>query len=146
MKSLWNERDRAELEARIARLTPEHTPSWGRMTARQMIVHLADAIRMATGELPIAVRKTPFRYPVLRQLLIYVIPIPKGLPTARELQRAPGDWDADVADLRAMLAAFAARDRKAPWPPHPVLGRLGAHGWGVLTLRHFDHHLRQFGV
>ena len=146
MKTLWNPAHRREIDARILQLTPAHTPRWGRMTAPQMVVHLADALRMATGELRIPMRKTPFRYPVLKQLLLYVVPIPKGLPTARELQRAPGKWDAGIADLRAMLESFASRDRKAPWPPHPVFGPIGAHGWGVLTRRHIDHHLRQFGV
>ena len=146
MKSLWNAAHRREIDARILELTPAHAPRWGRMSAPQMVVHLADALRMATGELPIAMRRTPFRYPLLKQLFLYVVPIPKGLPTARELQRAPGEWDAGIADLRAMLESFASRDRNAPWPPHPIFGPIGAHGWGVLTRRHIDHHLRQFGV
>jgi hypothetical protein len=45
-----------------------------------------------------------------------------------------------------MLERFAARDRKAPWPVHPLFGPLSARAWGVLTIRHCDHHLRQFGV
>ena len=146
MKTLWNANDRRELDARIARLTPEHAPLWGRMTARHMVVHLADAVRMATGELPIPGKKTFARYPGIKQLLIYVVPFPKGVPTAKQLQRAPGDWGVDVADLRAMLEEFAARDRSAPWPAHPFFGPMGAHAWGVLTRRHFDHHLRQFGA
>ena len=146
MKTLWNESNRRELHARIARLTPAHAPRWGRMTAPQMVVHLADVVRMATGEIAIAPRRTPFRHPPLKQLFVYVLPIPKGLPTARELQRTPREWAHDVADLQAMLETFAARDRGAPWPAHPIFGPLGARGWGALTLRHFDHHLRQFGV
>jgi hypothetical protein len=146
MKTLWNEAHRRELDGRIARLTPEHEPLWGRMNAPQMVAHLAAALRMATGELPIPPRKTPLRYPVLKQLLVYFIPMPKGLPTARELQRQPGAWDAEVADLHAMLERFAARGRGGPWPVHPVFGPLDAHAWGVLALRHCDHHLRQFGV
>ena len=146
MKTLWNEADRRDLDARIARLTPERTPLWGRMTAPQMVAHLADAMRMATGEIAIAARRTPFRHPPLKQLFVYVVPIPKGLPTAKELRRTPRAWDTEVADLRAMLESFAARGRDATWPAHPIFGRLGAHAWGVLALRHCDHHLRQFGV
>ncbi len=146
MKTLWNETNRRELHARIARLTPTTTPVWGRMNAPQMVAHLAEAVRMATGETPIAMRKTAYRYPVIKHLLVYLVPIPKGLPTARELQRVPRAWDVEVADLRGMLEKFAARDRNSPWPPHPALGPLGPHAWGVLTLRHCDHHLRQFGV
>jgi hypothetical protein len=145
MKSLWNERDRRALGDRISRLTPDRKARWGRMTAPQMVAHLAASIRMATGELPVRQRRTPFRHPVIKQLLVYVIPVPKGLPTDKALQVDPTNWDADVADLRAMLEKFAARDRTAPWPAHPAFGPLGAHAWGVLTHRHLDHHLRQFG-
>ena len=146
MKTLWNEANRRELGERIARLTPERTPRWGRMTAPQMVAHLAAALRMATGEIPIATRKTPFRHPPLKQLLVYVLPMPKGLPTVKELQRVPQAWEAEVGDLLEMLEKFAARARTGPWPAHPAFGPLGAHAWGVLTLRHCDHHLRQFSV
>ena len=146
MKTLWNEANRRELGERIARLTPDRTPLWGRMNARQMVAHLVDAMRMATGDLPIRMRKTPFRYPLVKQLVVYVVPIPKGMPTVKELQREPGTWGAEMANLREMLEKFAARDRNGPWPTHPAFGPLGAHAWGVLTLRHCDHHLRQFGV
>ncbi len=146
MKSLWNESNRRELDTRIARLTAAHEPLWGRMTAPQMVAHVAEALRMATGELPVPRRKTPFHHPVIKQLLVYFVPMPKGLPTAKELQRTPRAWEVEVADLRGMLQTFAARDRQAPWPVHPVFGPLSAHAWGVLALRHCDHHLRQFGV
>ena len=146
MKTLWNTDHRRELDARVSRLTPRHEARWGTMNAAQMVAHLADAMRMATGELSIPMRRTPFRHPPLKQLMIYLVPMPKGLPTAKELQRAPREWDVEVADLRAMLESFAARERKGPWPTHPIFGSLGAHAWGVLALRHCDHHLRQFGV
>jgi hypothetical protein len=146
MRSLWNARDRRVLGERIARLTPERAPLWGRMTAPQMVAHVAAAVRMATGELPVRERKTPFRHPVIKQLLVYVVPMPKGLPTDKALQVDPATWDADVGDLLQMLEKFAARDRKAAWPAHPAFGPLGPHAWGVLTHRHLDHHLRQFAV
>lgn len=146
MKSLWNERDRRILGERIARLTPDRQPLWGRMNAPQMVAHVAAAVRMATGELPVRLRKTHFRYPVIKQLLVYFVPVPRGLPTDRALQVDPATWDGDVADLLQVMETFAARDRKAPWPAHPALGALGPHAWGVLTHRHLDHHLRQFAV
>jgi hypothetical protein len=146
MKSLWNAQDRRELDARIARLTPGQRPLWGRMSAPQMVTHLADAVRMATGELPIPMKKTFARYTPIKQLLVYVVPFPRNVPTAKQLQRAPGEWGAELADLRATLDSFGARDRSAPWPAHPFFGPLNARAWGVLTQRHFDHHLRQFGV
>ena len=31
-------------------------------------------------------------------------------------------------------------------PETPAFGPLSARGWGVLTYRHLDHHLLQFGV
>jgi hypothetical protein len=146
MRSLWNAHDRRRLAERIGRLAPDHAPLWGRMTAPQMVVHIAAAIRMATGELPVRPRRTPFRHPVIKQLLVYVVPFPKGLPTDKALQADPRSWDADVADLLDTLERFASRDRSAPWPPHPAFGALGPHAWGVLTHRHLDHHLRQFGA
>jgi hypothetical protein len=146
MKTLWQDERRRELVDRIGRLTPEAKPRWGRMDAPQMVAHLAASVRMAIGDLPTVMKRTPLRHPPLKQLIIYVLPFPKGAPTVPELRRAPVAWQKEVDDLRALLDRFATRERSGSWPSHPAYGPLSARGWGVLTYKHCDHHLRQFGV
>jgi hypothetical protein len=147
MKTLWQPQAREELDARLARLTPSHMPQWGRMSAKQMLAHLTDAMRMATGELKTARKNVPIRYPPLKQLVVYYLPWPKGAPTAPELlARECDDWTCEVQDLRAAVQRFANLDPDARLPEHPAFGRLSRRAWGRLTYRHIDHHLRQFGV
>ncbi len=147
MNSLWEEPARRGLRDRIARLTPAQPARWGRMAAPAMVAHLADSLRMAVGDLHVASKRLPLRYPPLKQLVVHWLPIPKNVPTAPELiQRPPGDWTSEVSALDALLEQFARRDRGGAWPDHPAFGALTGAQWGVLVYRHMDHHLRQFGV
>ncbi len=148
MKSLHDGGTRNEVRARIERLQPDAVPKWGRMSVAQMICHLVTWTEMSLGELPVAERRLFVRFPVIKQLVVYAMPFPKGLPTARELiARVPAaELQADRAALNAALDRFGARDQTAPWPRHPAFGHLTRHAWGVLGYRHTDHHLRQFGV
>jgi hypothetical protein len=112
-----------------------------------MIVHLCDNMRMALGELPVASKRLPIRYPPLKQLIVYWLPFPKGVPTAPELlARRPAAWADDVAGLKALIGRAGERGQAASWPEHPAFGRMSGRAWGVLMYRHIDHHLRQFGV
>ena len=147
MKTMHSEKDRRIIGERIRRLAPGSAPLWGRMNAPQMVVHLTDAVRMATGELPVKSKESPVRFTPLKQLLLYVLPFPKGLPTARELiTRAPAEWSGEVSTLFSAIESFAAYDAAKLWPDHPIFGAMSRRDWGVLAHRHFDHHLRQFGV
>lgn len=149
MRSLWNEIDRKNLLVRIDKLRPNATPRWGRMSAAQTLAHLADWMRMLTGELKVKNRNTPFRFPVIKQLIIYVAPFPKNVPTAPELQKTdPGEWADEMRDLKESIhrALEKRGDPNARWPEHPAFGRMSVKAWGVLGYRHTDHHLRQFGV
>jgi hypothetical protein len=147
MKSIFNPRDHLGLHDRIQQLKTTSEARWGRMTALQMVAHLSDSLRMASGELEVAPKNVPFRYSPLKQLALYVLPVPKGLPTARELiARKPSDWSIEVADLRDQLNGLVQRGAEALAPAHPAFGRMSAKQWGVLIYRHMDHHLRQFGV
>jgi hypothetical protein len=147
MRSLWRVRDRHDLQARISRLSPSAPAKWGRMSAPEMVSHLVESLRMATGELPVASRRLPLRYPPLKQFIVYLMPFPKGVPTAPELKaRVPGDWPSDVRALSAAMDGCAGRPADGPWPHHPAFGKLSHRAWGVLAYRHIDHHLRQFGV
>lgn len=146
-RSLSNARARQELLDRLDRLSPEAKARWGRMTARQMLAHLVDWMLMAKGELKTAAKNLPLRYPVLKQLVIYWLPFPKGVPTAPELvSRAPLEWAIERDALRHHILSFGSPDPKAMWPDHPAFGKLTPRAWAVLAYRHTDHHLRQFGV
>ncbi len=147
MKTAWNDADYRELCTRLDRLQASASPKWGRMTAPQMLCHCTDALRMVSGALPTAPKNAPIRFPPLKQLIIYWLPWPKGVPTAPELlARAPSEWHGELVTLREELAALVKRGRSGPFVPHPAFGRLTPRAWGVLVYRHLDHHLRQFGV
>lgn len=148
MKSLWNSTDRQEILDRVSLLGPSRQRQWGKLTCEQMVCHLADALRMTTGEVRIPARRSPLTWFPLKQLIIYALPFPKGAPTAPELlQPKIGEFDSKVTDLREMIDRFSQLQGKTrEWPAHPAFGAMTERSWGVLAYRHIDHHLRQFGV
>ncbi|MGI9089971.1 MAG: DUF1569 domain-containing protein [Gemmatimonadaceae bacterium] len=146
MKSLWQVGDRQELVERLRRVGADHPARWGKMDAPQMVAHCADAVRMALGTLPVPSKRLPTRYPPLKQILVYLLPFPKSVPTAPELiQRRAGDWNTEVADLIRLMEELAARRPNDLAPEHPAFGTMSHNAWGVLGYKHLDHHLRQFG-
>lgn len=147
MKTVWQPVVREELKSRLAKLRQNQTPGWGKMTARRMVVHIADSFKSSIGELTIKPRYTPLRFFPLKQLALYWIPMLKDLPTAPELlARKPGEWTADVGELMALVDKFATCDRAGRWPDHGAFGSMTGDAWGVLMYRHTDHHFRQFGI
>ena len=151
MPSLFQAHARGSLRERLTHLDPEAPARWGRFTAPKMLTHVNDGLRMALGDLPTVSKRLPLRYPPLKQLVVYLLPFPKGAPTSRELlarvDRADrGQWPAEVAAFSELLDRAGAKAGSRDWPLHPAFGRLSARAWGVLAYRHVDHHLSQFGV
>jgi hypothetical protein len=148
MNTFWDRRTREEIFRRIERLTPDARAQWGRLNVAQMLAHLNDAMRMAIGELPVRAKNTPLRYPPIKQLIVYAMPFPKSAPTAPELlARCDAACFADEqAAFRPLAERLAAKPAGEGWPEHPAFGRLTHTAWGVLSFRHTDHHLKQFGV
>jgi len=117
------------------------------MTAPQMLAHLTGWMAMASGDLPIPPRNLILRFTPIKQLLIFWLPFPKGVPTAPELVgRPPLKWSIEQDALRQHVEWFAQLGSKSDWPDHPAFGKLTTQAWCVLGYRHMDHHLRQFGV
>ena len=116
------------------------------MTAPQMVVHLIEAYRLRDGDLKIQRKPFPLRS-LVKIIALYLLPFPKGAPTARELlTRKPTTWDADVAALRALILSCSEPSPAAVVGDHPLFGTMTVKDWGVLLHKHTDHHLRQFGV
>ena len=113
-----------------------------------MVAHLRDQMSHCLGDRPCTPVPSLLRWAPLRHASIYWIPWPKGRiqgpPDAFVTQ--PGDWQDDVADLVGLVERFGARDPAAQWPNHALFGSMRGADWGVFCYKHFDHHLRQFGV
>lgn len=136
------------IDQRLAQLRPDLTGRWGKMTPPEMVCHLTDSLEVATGAAPARAKNTFMANPLVRGLIIHVIPWPKGkAQTVPEmLKTKPASWDADVARLRGQLQDVARRGMAAEWAPHPAFGNIKGRDYGTLIYRHFDHHLTQFGV
>jgi hypothetical protein len=148
MKSLVQAESRREIVDRLARLAPDTRPRWGKMSVGQVLCHLTDNMRMVLGEIETRSKnKKLFQAFPVKQLVIYWLPWPRGVPTAPELLvTAPATFQADADRLRALVERFGAEADHAHGRIHPLFGRLSTSDWGVLQYRHFDHHLGQFGV
>lgn len=144
--TIYDSAQRQALASRLMTLRHDQVPRWGRMTAPKMVSHLLEAYRMRDGALRIRRRLVPLRS-LVKWLALYVLPFPKGAPTAPELlARKPAAWDADLAALREVILSCDAPAADAPIGDHPIFGTMSAEDWGVLLHKHTDHHLRQFGV
>jgi hypothetical protein len=148
MRSILNESDRAAIRSRVCALSPSSTARWGRMSVTGMLQHLRLAGQMAVGDLEVAcANKRAFHVFPLKHLLLYVLPFPKGAPTARELHPgAAASLDEERAAVLALLDRLGAGPREGTGPAHPLFGPLSWREWGVATYKHVDHHLKQFGA
>ena len=151
MKNLLNPYDRESLIERLGQLNPEGTRQWGTMTASQVLPHLTDPLRTAIGERDVPIMNSMFSKPLISDLAVWILPWPKGAPTADEFIPSkkgtpPGEFERDKQTLLLTIHHFCNQPADRPYRPSPVFGRLSHRAWGRLMWRHLDHHLRQFGV
>jgi hypothetical protein len=154
MKSLCNPEHKQELLRRLCSVGPESARLWGKMSAHQMICHLADGYRLYLGEIPAEPVPGPdIVKAVIRTFALYApVPWPRGkVPTLPAIDQVAGGWTSpseftkDVDGLRAILERFAQIPKSYQWR-HPGLGLLSYSQAMRLGYLHADHHLRQFGA
>jgi hypothetical protein len=152
MNTLAAERNKAEILRRLKEVRPDSPRRWGRMSAHQMVCHLTDACRMATGEKPVSRASGVLQRTVVKWIALYTpLPWPSGILTRPEIDQeaggtCPSDFAADVAELEALVEVLTAEKRRFRWPSHPIFGRMSEADWLRWAYLHMDHHLRQFGA
>ena len=148
MRSILNESDRTAICNRVQSLSASSSARWGQMNVSGMLEHLWLSAQMTTGELSVAPKnKRVFQVFPLKHLLLYVLPFPKGAPTAPELVASATEaFDEERAALLALLDRMGAGPQDGIGPAHPLFGPLSWREWGAATYKHCDHHLKQFGV
>ena len=75
-------------------------------------------------------------------------PMRRNSPTVKTLiVNDERDLDEERVKLIGLIDRFAAGGASACTTlPHGFFGRLTPEEWAILTYKHLDHHLRQFGV
>jgi hypothetical protein len=148
MRSILNEVDRTAILNRMQSLSVSSTRQWGRMDVVGMLQHLHLCMRMTLGELQVpSANKRVFQVFPLKHLILYVLPFPKGAPTAPELKPAvAASLEKERAAVLELLERVGTGPIEGAGPHHPLFGPLTWREWGVVTYKHADHHLRQFGA
>ena len=151
MKNLFDATVANELKARLGKLEPQSERLWGRMTAAQMVAHCAVSMQWAVGEL------VPEKGPLLTRWIGRLVkpmvvrnddPIAKNSPTAKSLIVAgERDLGKERERLLRLIDKFTAGGAAGCTNhPHSFFGKMTPEEWAILTYKHLDHHLRQFGV
>ncbi len=147
-RSLFDGGAYEEIDARLARLQPAALARFGTMTPMRMVCHLIDALEIALGRAPTSPRRGWLPKPLVRWLVIHVVPWPKGkAKTVPEMLRTqPTGWEADLGRLRLLLREAAHRGPDEPWAPDPAFGKISGRDYGYFLYKHIIYHLEQFGT
>ncbi|MCB0344233.1 MAG: hypothetical protein KDD66_03915 [Bdellovibrionales bacterium] len=149
MKSLYNSHCREELKNRVSSLKADMQPLFGKMTAPTAVPHLIDQLLVAEGKKESRERNTGFIMKhIMRPLIIHWLPWPKGkVETVPEmLETQAGDFEQDKQKLKSLIDDFPKEVVAGSRRVHPAFGPLCGREWAILSYRHLDHHLSQFGV
>lgn len=146
-----SEAHKQNIVSRIGRLQPDTKALWGKMSVTQMLTHMNDAFRISMGMKEAIDKSNFFWNKIAFPVAVYVLPgFPKNSPTAKELNQqqqgtAPRDFYTEAAFAEKMIDIFNERE-ESKLKPHPMFGKLSKKQWSDLLVKHFDHHLKQFGV
>jgi len=150
MKTVLNPSNLSRLKTRIESVEPDSTRLWGKMTAHQMLVHVSDQVRMSEGEIPTRFRGNFFSKTLLKKLVLFGMPTPKGkVDTVNELKQDAGgtkrtEFETDKQMLLELLDRFESRFKQGQKRLHPAFGEMNKKEWARLVYIHTDYHLRQF--
>lgn len=135
---------------RIAALTPQSRPLWGKMTVSEMLAHVNVAYEMVyttKHRRPNPIMRWVLRT-IVKQKVVGPAPYPHNTPTAPAFRITDTrDFETERERLLAYLQRVASEGR-ARFEGRESLsfGQLTANDWNVLFAKHLDHHLQQFGV
>ena len=149
MKSLFDPSDRDALMGRLASLDAGATRQWGTMSSAQMLAHLCTAMEDAAGERPGKQSLLgKIVTPLIRGAVFGEKPFGRNAPTDPTYVVSDArEFETERNRLTRLIERIAEHGAgKTAGRIHPFFGKLSGEQWGVLTHKHIDHHLRQFGA
>ncbi len=150
MKNCFDPVVSQELISRINRLTPSHSPLWGKMTVSQMLAHCSVAYEMVYTD----------KHPKPGKIICFLLRlfVKKGVvnetPYPRNSRTAPAFIIKDKRNFEEEKSKLISYIQKTTdlgpmyfqGKESLSFGPLTTGEWNNLFYKHLDHHLTQFGV
>ena len=135
-----------------ASLSQDAIGKWGKMSAQQMLEHVADFYKISTGKITMPLVSSPEHLEKLRAFLY-------SDKEFRENTKAPmlpdepfpvrnASMNDALTELNAAIDDFIRLfdNEKGLVTQHPVFGDLNFEEWVLLHYKHVVHHAKQFGL
>ena len=141
-----------EYTKKLAALDATTPPKWGKMNVQQMIEHMSDYVRIASGRTPMDIVTEEEKLPRMQGFLKSEKTFPENTPNVLMPDTPPPvrhtSKEAAIAELQAELDHFIDVHEKnsGRTTPNPFFGVLDYDMQVQLLHKHGTHHLRQFGV
>lgn len=150
MNNLFKESDVQTIIERLEKLTPTSKRGWGKMNVAEMLAHCNVSLETAMGfNFP----KRKFIGRIIGKLLKLKFldkkPMVKNSLTEKDYVTIAAVYSFEKEKIKAIKLVhlfFKNGPEKCTNHPHSYFGKLTPNEWAILKWKHYDHHLRQFGV
>lgn len=150
MKTVFQAQTANELIARLEKLTPATTPSWGKMNAAQMLAHCNVSYEMVYDN----IHKAPNGFMKLMLKLFVKDMVVGDKPYKKNGQTAPAFLIKDQKDFekeKARLIAYIKKTQELgetyfEGKESLSFGKLSSAQWNTMFQKHLEHHSNQFGI
>lgn len=150
-KSLYSEKDLAEIHQRIMQLTPNSQRKWGKMEVAQMLLHCDKILQISVGKVVLP-KKNIFIKTIgiitKKEMRVFNNGIPHNMPTFNAVKITENcNFEKSRAELLQTLEEYILKSKNGNLLSyHELFGKMEHYDWGFLEYKHLNHHLNQFGV
>ena len=149
MPTLFNAADNNEILKRIHHLNSTSQPLWGKMSVSQMLAHCQQPLKVGFGELKLKRTLIGILFgSMAKKKFMGEGGFGKNLPTDKSfIFKEDKNFEEEKARLVQLIQRFAADGPNGLTDAiHPFFGKMTPDEWSILSWKHLDHHLTQFGV
>ncbi|SFU18783.1 Protein of unknown function [Algoriphagus locisalis] len=151
MKTVFDKSTNEELIKRISSLSEKSKARWGKMTVYQMIRHFNLWDQWVLGIDNEILYKQSFLGKIIGKIMLHSTvkddkPFGKNIPAGANfiIKARNGDFDFQKRKWIDLTSKFKTYNN--PDFIHGLFGKMNEDQIGIFVYKHYDHHLRQFGV
>jgi oxepin-CoA hydrolase/3-oxo-5,6-dehydrosuberyl-CoA semialdehyde dehydrogenase len=152
-KSPFIEFTKANVLGLLSGLSDKTTAKWGMMTPQHMVEHLVFHFQTAMGQIEMTVTTPEEKLEKWQESLWNYIAMPENFKHPKLDPEAPmplgfGSLKEAIQALDKAFDDYQTYFKTNPGVTNPnaVFGHLDKTHWDLLGRKHFDHHLKQFGL